>query len=142
MRRRTNKKRDSADGGPAKIQEFHQNLRKAVQSKQRRALSLDPVAKYSRWPPKNRYNVDQVPLPFVCGQDSTYKTKGTDQVWISQPASGLEKRQATLQLCIRTEGEQTIKPSIIFRGQGKVQLLEKSMYDMREWMKIFKKQDG
>ena len=131
LRRRTNKKKDSADFGRAKIQEFHQNLRKAVQSKRRRALSLDPVAKYGRWPPKNRYNVDQVLLPFVCGQDSTYETKGTDQVWISQPASGLEKRQATLQLCIRAESEQTIKPSIIFRGQGKVQLLEKSMYDER-----------
>ena len=72
-----------------------------------------------------------MPLPFVCGQDSTYETKGTDQVWISQPDSGFEKQQATLQLRIHAEGEQTIKPSIIFRGQGKVQLLEKSMYDER-----------
>ena len=33
LRRRTNKKKDSADFGRAKIQEFHQNLRKTVQSK-------------------------------------------------------------------------------------------------------------
>ena len=33
LRRRINKKKDSADFGRAKIQEFHQNLRKAVQSK-------------------------------------------------------------------------------------------------------------
>ena len=82
-----------------------------------------------------------MPLAFVCGQDSNYETEGTNQVWISQPASGLEKRQATLQLCVRAEGEHAIKPSIIFRGQGKVQLLEKSMYDERVDV-YFKKQDG
>ncbi|KAK2566346.1 hypothetical protein P5673_009846 [Acropora cervicornis] len=36
----------------------------------------------------------------------------------SQPGSDLGKSQATLQLCIRTEGEQTVKPAIIFRGKG------------------------
>ena len=41
------------------------------------------------------------------------------------------KATSNLQLYIRAEGEQTIKPSIIFRGQGNVQLLEKSMYDER-----------
>ena len=50
---------------------------------------MAPKNRY-KWPPKNRYNVNQVPLPVVCGQDSTYETNGTDQVWISQPASGLK----------------------------------------------------
>ena len=72
-----------------------------------------------------------MPLPFVWGQDGTYDTKGTHQVWVSEPASSLEKRQATLQLCIRSQREQTIKPFIIFRGQGKIQLPKKSMYDQR-----------
>ena len=43
-----------------------------------------------------------------------------DQLWILQPGSGLDKRQATLQLCIRAEGQQTVKPAIIFRGKGNI----------------------
>jgi len=51
------------------------------------------------------------------------------QVWVSQPSSGLEKRQASLQLCIRASGEQTIKPAIVFRGKGNVTNEEKRQYD-------------
>ena len=38
--------------------------------------------------------------------------------WISQPGSGLEKCQCSLQVMFRPEGEQP-KLAIIFRGQGK-----------------------
>ena len=54
----------------------------------------------------------------------TYADKGAKQVWVSQPMSGLEKRQATLQLCIRGNGSQTVKPAIVFRGKGNVTLSE------------------
>ena len=50
---------------------------------------------------------------------------------MSQTASGLEKRQATLQLCIRSSGEQTIKPAIVFRGKGNMALDELTKYDKR-----------
>ncbi|KAK3270496.1 hypothetical protein CYMTET_21107 [Cymbomonas tetramitiformis] len=51
---------------------------------------------------RNRFNVDQVPLPFVVGDfEHTVDEKGAKDVWIRQPGSGLEKRQATLQICIR-----------------------------------------
>jgi hypothetical protein len=33
--------------------------------------------------------------------------------------SGLDKRQASLQLCIRADGEQLVRLAIIFRGTGK-----------------------
>ena len=75
--------------------------------------------------------MDQVPLPFVVDQDKTYADKGSKQVWVSQPASGLEKRQATLQLCIRASGEQTIKPAIVFRGKGNITSDELAKYDKR-----------
>ena len=75
--------------------------------------------------------MDQVPLPFVVDQASTYDTIGTKQVWISQPSLGLDKRQATLQLCIRAEGDQNVKPALVFRGKGNVTLLEKQSYDER-----------
>ena len=128
LRRRTNKKKNSPDEGRSAIQSFHRNLRRAVQSKRRRSACFDE--KYGRWLPGNRFNVDQVPLPFVVGQDTTYETSGSEQVWVSQPSSGLEKRQATLQLCIRASSEQTVKPSIIFTGKGNIKD-EKSNYDKR-----------
>ena len=40
------------------------------------------------------------------------------KVWISQQGSGLEKRQCTLQVCVRPIGPQP-KLTIIFRGKGK-----------------------
>ena len=50
---------------------------------------------------------------------------------MSQPSSSLEKRQATLQLCIRASSEQTVKASIIFRGKGNIKDDERSKYDSR-----------
>ena len=128
FRRRSNKKKDSAYDGRETVQRFLRNLREAVKSRRRRNNSaLHP--KYGRWLPENRYNIDQVPLPFVIDQDKTYDITGTKQVWVSQPSTGLDKRQATLQLCIRAGGEQNVKPAIIFRGKGNVSPAEKAMYD-------------
>ena len=45
-------------------------------------------------------------FPFVVDQGATYDTVGNKQLWVSQPSSGLDKRQATLQHCIRAEGDQ------------------------------------
>ena len=60
--------------------------------------------------PKNKYNIDQVPVPFVNKQD---------------------KQQATLQLCIRADGQQNVKPPLIFRGKGHMATEEKEKYDKR-----------
>ncbi|KAK3731080.1 hypothetical protein QZH41_007971 [Actinostola sp. cb2023] len=128
FRRRTNKKKDAADEGRERIQKFHRDLREAVKSRRRRVNSTQDV-KYERWTPQNRYNIDQVPLPFVVEQDKTYDVTGNKQVWVSQPSSGLDKRQATLQLCIRAEGDQHVKPAIVFRGKGNVFSAEKAQYD-------------
>lgn len=128
LRRRTNKKKDSADDGRETIQAFHRNLRKYLKTTTtRNKSSLHP--KYGRWLPKNRYNIDQVPLSFVVEQEKTYDVLGSKQVWVSQPSTGLDKRQATLQLCICATGEQNIKPAIVFRGKGNVTSGEKAQYD-------------
>ena len=79
----------------------------------------------------NRYNVDQVPLPYVINQDRTCEESGSKQAWVFQPSSGLDRRQATLQLCIRASGEQIIKPAIVFRGKGNVVAIERLLYDKR-----------
>ena len=128
FRRRTNKKKQAADDGRQTIQKFHRDLREAVKSRRRRLNSTLDV-KYGRWTPKNRYNIDQVPLPFVVDREKTYDVTGNKQVWVSQPSSGLDKRQATLQLCIRAEGDQDVKPAIVFRGKGNVSSAEKTQYD-------------
>ena len=54
-------------------------------------------------------------------QNKTYADEGSQQVWVSQPSSGLDKRQA--------KGEQKIKPAIIFIGKGNVSLGEMAKYD-------------
>ena len=99
LRTRTNKKKDSAEKG-------------RESTRRRRKLQAD--SKYGRWLPEHRYNADQVPLPSVIGKEKTYETGGSKQVWVSQPSSGLDKRQTTLQLCIKASGSQTVKPAIVF----------------------------
>ena len=132
LRNRTNKKQKSAGDCRSTIQSFHRTLRRTLKTQRQRLHGkITTDAKWGRWLPSNRYNVDQVPLPFVVDQGKTYAETGDKQIWISQPQSGLEKRQATLQLCIRGEGEQTIKPAIIFRGKGNVSLQELSKHDKR-----------
>ena len=47
------------------------------------------------------------------------KTKKKDhRVWVSQPGSGLDKRQCTLQICFSPEYNK-VSVGIIFRGTGK-----------------------
>lgn len=61
-------------------------------------------------------------------QDKTNEMKESEQVWVSQSSSGLDKRQATLQLCIRAEGLQNVEPGIVF--QEKEMLLQKRKLNM------------
>ena len=45
------------------------------------------------------------------------KERQDHRVWVAQPGSGLDKRQATLQMCFGPKG--LSKPALIFRGTGK-----------------------
>ena len=72
---------------------------------------------WGRFPPDRIYNVDQVPLPFVVGCDTTWDNKGADRVWIRQYGSGLDKRQATTQLTI-SPGSIRIRTALIFHGKS------------------------
>ena len=73
---------------------------------------------YGLFGPENTLNVDQVPLPFSSTDPVTLEFIGVKRVWIKQPGAGLDKRQCTLQLCIRALGEQP-KPVLIFRGMAR-----------------------
>ena len=79
--------------------------------------------KWGRYQLAQRLNVDQSLLPFAVHGKKTYEymPKGegsTHNTWITQPGSGLEKRQCSLQVMFRPEREQP-KLTIIFRGQEK-----------------------
>ena len=65
----------------------------------------------------NRYNKDQVPLPFVVSLSDTYEEKGTKEVWIKQNQAGLDKRFCSLELCFGP-GTKQMKPGIVFLGKG------------------------
>ena len=58
--------------------------------------------------------MDQVPLPFA--HDSSRSLNERNQpVFILMPHGSLDKRQASVILCIRASGEQNVRPVIIFR---------------------------
>jgi hypothetical protein len=61
------------------------------------------------------FNVDSVPLPFCSVSKTTIDKHGATRVSIICAGSGLDKRQATLHLCIRPFGEQPW-PTIILKG--------------------------
>jgi hypothetical protein len=62
------------------------------------------------------WNVDQIPMPFSLNPKRSYNTKG-QPCWIAKVGkSGLDKRQCSVQLTLRAEGEQFVHPVIVFKG--------------------------
>jgi hypothetical protein len=113
------------------IKDFHQFLILGLQHSE---PQMD--AKYGRFSPLRMLHVDQVPLPFASNHGRTLNPRGAKSCRIAGVnTSGLEKRQATLQLWICALSErQYIKPTIIFRGSrgAKSKLpwaIEKALYD-------------
>ena len=72
-------------------------------------------------------------MPFDLNSGKIYADKGSKTVWCrSVGGSGMEKRQATVQLTIYADGEPRVKPMIIFRGAGQhISQQEKQQYDHR-----------
>ena len=52
--------------------------------------------KHGRFPPKLRYDMDQVPLPLVVNQESTFTDENDKDVNMSAPSDALRKRQFTM----------------------------------------------
>ena len=77
-------------------------------------------------------NMDQTPLPFVLDDGKSYDSTGAKEVWCSNASSGLDKRQCTVHLTIFADGVSRVRPTIIFRGQGKrISANEKRSRDSR-----------
>ncbi|KAF3907031.1 hypothetical protein ABW20_dc0105773 [Dactylellina cionopaga] len=84
--------------------------------------------------------LSSVPLEseFLAGK--TYETIGTKSVWLRSKGSGLDKRQATVQLCIFADGVPRIKPALVFKGTGqRIVQSEKDKWDKRVTVNFQKK---
>ena len=53
---------------------------------------------------KDIANMDQTPLPFVLNDGKTYDDTGATEIWCASAASGLDKRQCTVQLTAFADG--------------------------------------
>ena len=92
----------------------------------------DLVGPLGKFELKQSANVGQTPLPFTVTDGTMYEDTGASSIWVRGGASGLDKRQCTVQLTIFADGESRVKPLIIFWGKGKqITFREKVHYDCR-----------
>jgi hypothetical protein len=81
FRKRKNLKATNAEDKREKIMEWHRSLRyNVLPYRQGHIGSYHPY--YGRFPPERRYNMDQIPMPFVIDQDSTFTTSDDEHVHV------------------------------------------------------------
>ena len=110
----TEKKAFSVEERLEKIEKFHQIIF-CIQNILPRVSDI-----WGAFPPDKIWNADHVPAPFCVSVKRSLNMKGAP-CWIAVPGpSGLEKRQATIHICLRANGEQLPWTYIIFRGKGAI----------------------
>ena len=127
VRRIQRKKQEDKECFVDALRNWHTQYREGLIKSQKPGSKFDKV--WGRFLPHQRFNVDQVPMPFILDKKTTYESpKGrNEKVWIACPGSGLEKRQCSLQLCFSPEND--VRIEIIFRGKGKrITEMEKRSY--------------
>ena len=112
LRRPTNVCQKPAADKREAVQQFHRAVR-AIAHEER------PTRPVGRFTLQQIANVDQTPLPFSFTSGGTYADTGDKTVWVRGGASGLDKRQCTVQITLFADGEPRVKPLLIFRGKGK-----------------------
>ena len=87
---------------------------------------------WGRFPPEKRYNMDQVPLPFVVGQDYTFTQHDDRDVNIKCPDERLRKRQFTMHIVVNA-GKDKKKHGwvdLVCKGTGKrIKQAEKELWN-------------
>ena len=63
--------------------------------------------------------MDQTLLPFVRDDGKTYDKKDVKQVWAQSGQIDLDKRQATVQFTVFTDGANRVRPVVIFQGKDR-----------------------
>ena len=79
--------------------------------------SVDDTA-YGHFRPNQHWNTDQIPVPFAMPCKRTLNSIGDRAPTRQDVPSGLSKRQATIHLTLRADGEQIVPPVLIVRGTG------------------------
>lgn len=95
------------------IRDFHHNIRRLA--KRQPGDEQNDVGRYKL---SHIANMDHTPLPFSFADGPTYSETGASTVWVRGGASGMDKRQCTVQLTIFADGVPRVKPLIIFHGKG------------------------
>ena len=87
---------------------------------------------WGRFTPARRYNMDQVPLPFVVGQDHTFTQASDKDVNIKSPGEQFRKRQFTMHI-VTNAGSGTEKQGwvdLVCRGKGmRIRQAERDLWD-------------
>jgi transposase-like protein len=120
----TNMSQKTPNDYESTIREFHKTIRSLASKGEKKG----PLGCYEL---KDIANMDQTPLPFTFNKGKGYDNTGTSTVWHRGAASGLEKRQCTVQLTVFADGD-CLKPLLIFRGKGlRITAKEKKEHDSR-----------
>lgn len=118
LRRKTHTAQKTPDQLSESITKFHKYL---LRVRHRGKYQLKDIA-----------NMDQTPLPFILDDGKTFAVTGEKDVWCVTGASGLDKRQCTVQLTVFGDGVPRVKPAVIFRGKGvRIRLEERKAWDKR-----------
>ena len=86
---------------------------------------------WGRFPPCRRYNMNQVPLPFVVSQEFTFTLQEDSNVHITCPSKALRKRQWTMHVVVNAgEGDDGHAwVDLVTKGSGKrIKAEEKARY--------------
>ena len=134
FRNRKNVKAESAEEKRQKIMQWHSDLRlKVLPYREGHVGSYHPH--YGRFPPERRYNMDQIPMPFIVDQNTTFTFEDDEHVQVrgTGAAEGLNKRQYTAHVFINASLECSTSYGyidMICRGTGKrISSLEKESYN-------------
>ena len=87
---------------------------------------------WGRFPPSKRYNLDQVPLPFVVSQEFTFTLQEDSNVHITCPNEALRKRCWTMHVVVNAgDGDDRHAwVDLVSKGTGKrIKAEEKARYD-------------
>ena len=135
LRKRTNQAQRQPAHYRTVIQSFHQFIRKVAEPK-----DYEQSHDIGRFKLENIANMDQTPMPFEVGTTTTYNDTGARTVWIKSLGSGLDKRQATVQLTVHANGIAQTPPMIVFRGKGlRITSKERNQWDKRVVVKFQEK---
>ena len=72
---------------------------------------------YGLFPPPQRWAMDQHPQTIDCGTHCVNDVN-TGMCWVAGSKTDLTKRQGTLHMFVRAEGEQIVKPTLIFANKN------------------------